>query len=112
MENIFGIFVTVCGIYCLYGYYLAKVKKEIAKSILLPKDVDAKDCKDLEGYCREVRLPLLVLGTAAAVQGPIDIYQASAGGAGRLSWVMFAILAVALIWFAVTIRKTNKKYFD
>lgn len=112
MENIFGIFVAACGAYCLYGYYLAKVKKEIAKSILLPKGVDVEDCKDLEGYCREVSRPLLVIGIAATAQGLIDLYQTAAGNAGALFLAAFAVLGAALIWFAVTIKKINKKYFD
>ena len=46
MESIFGLFGLGCGLYCLYGYYLLKFKGEICSSILLPKDVNPKKCKD------------------------------------------------------------------
>ena len=55
MESIFGLFGLGCGLYCLYGYYLLKFKGEICSSILLPKDVNPKKCKDFRGYCNEAQ---------------------------------------------------------
>lgn len=111
MNGIFGIFALGCGIYCLYGYYMLKFKKEINKSILLPKDVDVKKCKDLEGYCREAQYPILILGVVTVLYGASDIYNGYVGGADTFFFVMLVLLFAALVLFVVLIRKCNKKYF-
>lgn len=111
MNGIFGILALGCGIYCLYGYYMLKFKKEINKSILLPKDVDVKKCKDLEGYCKEAQYPILLLGVVTTLYGASDLYNSYVGGADMLFIVMLVLLFVALVAFVVLIRKCNKKYF-
>ena len=112
MEMFFGIFAAGCGIYCLYGYYLARFKKQAAARILLPKDVDVKNCKDLEGYCRETSRPLLILGIVTTLYGASDIYNTKAGGAGTLFLVMMCALFITVIVFVMKVRKINKKYFE
>lgn len=111
MEMFFGIFAAGCGIYCLYGYYMARFKKQAAAKILLPKDVDVRNCKDLEGYCRETSLPLLLLGTVTTLYGVSDIYNTKVGGADTLFLIMMAALFITLVVFVVMVRKINKKYF-
>ena len=44
LDGFFGAIALGAGIYCLYGYYMLKVKKEIVKTILLPKSVNEKSC--------------------------------------------------------------------
>ena len=75
MESIFGLFGLGCGLYCLYGYYLLKFKGEICSSILLPKDVNPKKCKDFRGYCNEAQWPLLILGVIGTLYGAVDLYN-------------------------------------
>lgn len=111
MESFFGIFAVACGAYCLYGYYMIRVKKEITKSILLPKDVNVNKCKDLEGYCRETRTPLLILGIVVMLYGAVDIYNTTKGGADLLFFIMMGVLFVTLAGFMVIVRRCNKKYF-
>ncbi len=111
MESIFGIIIAACGVYCLYGFYLVKIKRELPKGILLPKDMDVKKCRDLEGYCREVQTPLLILGIVAVAQGIADIYNTSVGGIDSVYFALFIIFVIILPWFAVRVRKMNKKYF-
>ena len=111
MEMFFGIFAVGCGIYCLYGFYMLKFKKQIANKILLPNDTDVKKCKDVEGYCREASLPLLLLGTVTTLYGASDIYNTRMGGLDILFLIMMAALFITLIIFVISIRKINKKYF-
>lgn len=111
MENLFGIIITACGLYCLYGFYVVKVKRELPKGILLPKDTDVKKCRDLEGYCKEAQMPLLLLGIVAVAQGIVDIYNTSVGGIDTVYFALFIISIAVLLWFAVKIRNMNKKYF-
>lgn len=111
MESIFGLFGVGCGLYCLYGYYLLKFKGEICSTILLPKDVSPKKCKDFRGYCNEAQWPLLILGVIATLYGAVDLYNVYVGGMDTLFLVMMALLFVALVFYVIRIRKINQKYF-
>ncbi len=111
MEGLFGIVGIGCGLYCLYGYYLLKFKGEISSSILLPKDVNPKKCKDFRGYCQEAQWPLLILGVIATLYGAVDLYNVYVGGVDLLFLIMMGLLFVALVIYVILIRKINRKYF-
>lgn len=111
VDGLLGLFALMCGIYCLYGYYMLKVKGQIVTTILLPKGVDVKKCKDYKAYCKEAELPLLILGVTVVLYGASDLYNTYVGGAGVLFLVMLGLMLAALIYFAVQVRKINKKYF-
>lgn len=111
INGIFGIVGLVCGVYCLYAFYLLKFKKEINTTILLPKDARLKKCKDIDGYCREMSAPLLFLGVIVTIYGGVDLYGSYAKDVGIIFIIMFALVWVALFWFFIAVRKCNKKYF-
>ena len=111
IEGIFGIFAVACGLYCLYGYVMIKTKKKVNRTILLPKDVDVKKCKDLDAYCKEASLPLLVLGLSTTLYGVSDLYNTYVGGADKLFTVILILFFVALVFFIIRVRKCNQKYF-
>ena len=111
LEGIFGILAIGCGIYCLYGYFMMKTKKEVNRTILLPKDVNIKKCKDLDGYCKETSLPLLLLGVVTTLYGVSDLYNTYVGGADKLFIAMLVIFFATLVLFIVRVRKCNRKYF-
>lgn len=111
IDGIFGIIALGCGVYCLYGYYMLKTRHEIKNSILLPKDVNVKKCKDLEGYCREAGKPLLALGIVTSLYGFSDLYNTYVGGADIVFLVMMALMFIMLVIFVIQVRKYNKKYF-
>lgn len=111
MFGLFGLFGVGCGLYCLYGYYLLKFKHEIKKNILLPKDVNVYKCNDLEGYCKETQLPLLLLGITAILYGGSDLINTYVTPMDEVFMVMFVALIIVLFYFLARIRKCNKKYF-
>ena len=111
LDGFFGAIALGAGIYCLYGYYMLKVKKEIVKTILLPKGVNEKSCKDLEGYCRDVGKPLLALGIILLLDGCVDLYGCCISSVGILYVIMTAVLCVMLVVFMLKLRKYNQKYF-
>lgn len=90
---------------------MLKTKREIQSTILLPKDVNVKKCKDLEGYCREAGKPLLGLGIVTSLYGISDLYNTYVGGADIIFLVMMALMFIMLVVFTVQVRKYNKKYF-
>lgn len=111
LDGFFGAIALGAGIYCLYGYYMLKVKKEIVKTILLPKGVNEKSCKDLEEYCRDVGKPLLALGITLLLDGCVDLYDSYISSVGILYVIMTAVLCMMLVVFMLKLRKYNQKYF-
>lgn len=111
INGILGLLALACGLYCLYACYLLKVKREICTSVLLSKDMNVKNCKDLKGYCEEAVKPLLLLGIVITLYGGVDVFNTYVGGADVLFLIMLIILLPTLILYAVMIKKINKKYF-
>lgn len=111
MDGVFGVFGLGCGIYCLYSFYMLRFKHEVNRTILLPKDVNIKKCKDLEGYCREAQTPLLLLGIVATLYGASDLYNTYIGNARMVFDIFMFLTVIALIIYAVMIKKINNKYF-
>lgn len=111
MESLFGILTLGCGLYCLYGFYMLKFKGEINRTILLPKNIDAKRCKDLKGYCQEVQTPLLVLGIVTTLYGAVDLYNTYVGGVDILFLSLMGALVITLFVYVILIRRINQKYF-
>ena len=111
MEGVFGVIGLGLGLYCLYGCYMLRFKHEINRTILLPKNVNIKKCKDLDGYCKEALPPRLILGIAATLYGASDLYNTYIGEAKTVFYVFMTITIVALVIYAVMIKKINNKYF-
>lgn len=111
IDGILGFLILGCGLYCLYAFFMLRFKKEINRTILLPKDTDIKKCKDLEGYCKEAQAPVLLLGVVTTLYGCVDVYNTIVGKIGTLFMIMFAAVIPVLLIYAVMIKKINRKYF-
>lgn len=112
MDAIFGIFSLGCGLYALYSYYLLKFKKEINGSMLLPKGVDVRNCKDIKGYCVDAQKPLLPLGIVVTLCGAVDLFNTYFGGVDVLFFFMMGAVLVVVVFYSIRIKKINQKYFD
>lgn len=111
LDGIFGIIGVGCGLYCLYGFYMLRFKGEIVQSLFLPKDVNAKKCSDLKGYCSAAQVPVLVLGMVVLAYGAVDLCNTYVRDVTEVLAVMIVLVFVSLIFFALRIKKINKKYF-
>lgn len=112
VNVLFGLFTVGIALYFFYGYYMAKYKQEILESLFLPKGVEPRKCKDREGYCKEIQLPILVLAIVAMLSGIIDLYCAWVANLPQLVLGMIVVVFIVLIFYSVYIKKVNKKYFD
>ncbi|MDR1800465.1 MAG: hypothetical protein LBQ95_01270 [Lachnospiraceae bacterium] len=112
MDSIFGIIGLICGVYCLYGYYLVQFKKQVPLGILLPKGTDIKSCDDLEGYRKTVSLPLLIFGLLVVAYGATDLIYTYTGQGKIIFFVFLGLSTVGVVLFVIFIRKINKKYFN
>lgn len=111
-DTIWGIVGVVCGIYCIAGWYRMLHNGAVCTSVLLPKDVDIRQCKNLEEYKKKAAPKLLVLGLVLFVIGIVDFITTYTDTRTTVGvWIALGILIVVLIWFAVTTAKLRKKYF-
>lgn len=111
MGSLFAVVGIGAGAYCLYAYFMMRTKREINKTVLLPKDVDVKKCKDIDGYIKDTSLPLLILAISVLTYGLAEAVNEYVRNVGSLLFIILALVAIVLIWFAVVVKKANKKYF-
>lgn len=112
MDSIWGLIALACGLYCLAGYWKMVKHGEIFKSILLPREVNLKDCKDIRRYRKEAAPKVLVLGLVVILWGICDLMCTSMGIDNiYVFWISFVIVFVAIIWFGITTSNLRKKYF-
>lgn len=108
---IMDVIIALFGVYLLYVYYLMKFKGEIKESILLPKGVSIKKCKDVAGYISEMAPRVLAYGIIVTLNGAagiiMDVYHTLRG----IYPVMMVIFAVGTVWFVWQMKKVMKKYW-
>lgn len=111
MGGIFGILGVACGVYILYALFKLKKTGEITGSILLPKDVDPKKCKDKEAYIKAVTPKMAALGIVTLIYGLADLCNTYVRPIGNFFWAVLIAVFAVLIWFATSVSKLNKTYF-
>lgn len=111
MGGIFGILGVGCGIYIFYALYKLKTNGDITSSILLPKDVNPKSCKDKEGYIKAVTPKMAILGASTILYGLMDLCESFVMSTGYFFWIVLVLVLAVLVWFSVTISRLNKTYF-
>lgn len=111
MGGIFGILGVGCGLYIFYALYKLKSTGDITSSILLPKDVNPKTCKDKDGYIKAVAPKMAILGISTIIYGLMDLCETFVMSTGNFFWIVLVLVFVVLIWFSVTVFKLNKTYF-
>ncbi|MDO5540983.1 MAG: hypothetical protein Q4F83_13115 [Eubacteriales bacterium] len=111
MFSIMDIIIILSGLYLLYTYYLMKFKGEVKESILLPKDLPLKKCKDISAYISEMSPKVLIYGAVVVLCGVVglveDVYHV-------LGWIYLAAILVFVVvsaWFIVQAKNAVKKYW-
>lgn len=107
MSGFFGFIGIACGAYVLYALFMMKSSGEINTTILLPKTIDPKKCKDKKAYINAVSPKMIILGVASLVYGIVD----TCGVSGYVFYAVIGIFLVVVCWFAYTVLRLNKKYF-
>ncbi len=100
------------GLYMLYGYYLLMAKDEIKEGILISRMSDAKKCKDIKGFKKEMGPKVLIFALAAIASGAIGLIQDYVTKLPTQVYLVcyFAFFA-AIVWFAMAAKRIEKKYF-
>lgn len=113
MFGIMDLIVVGGGIYVLYQYVIMVTSRQLKSSLLLPKDLNIKKCRDVEGYINYVGLKQLIFGIVALVCGIIGLIQDYTQTFGTI-WYMGAIVVflVVAIWYSMAIKTAIKLYWD
>lgn len=111
MLEFFGYITLFFGLYCLYSYYKARIKRDLDGFVLLPKDVDGNKMPNKDEFIRRTSTPLLVLALIITISGIIDIYSTATGRFEDLNMILYFVTVAALIWFFLLWRKWQKEFF-
>ncbi|MBU9728718.1 hypothetical protein [Diplocloster modestus] len=114
MDSMFvllDVIVFGCGIYCLYAWYLMKVKGEVKTGFLVSKDVDMKKCKDLPGYLAYMGPRTLIFALFTTVYGGICLINDFVLQIGSAIFIGMIVFFAALVWFALCTRKAMKTFW-
>lgn len=111
MFSFLDLIILISGIYVLYAFYLLKFKGEIKESLLLPKGLSAKNCKDKAAYIAEVSPKLLLFGIAITICGALGIAEDQWQFLGNYYLIVMAVFLAIIVWFGIVISKAAKKYW-
>ena len=88
--GLMDIIILGCGLYIMYAYYLLMAKNEIKTGVLISQKV----------------------GLTAVISGGIGLYQDYVAPVNTYLYVGFFVLFfIVMIWFVVSIRKSEKLFW-
>ncbi len=112
MFSFIDIVVVGCGLYVIYLYIEMKKTGKIRESMLLPKGLDVKKCKDVDGYIRQIGPKQLILGIIALLCGVAGLLQ---DFTGILNYYVYlatlVVFFVYAVWYTVFMKKVIKKFW-
>lgn len=125
MNLFFGLITAGCGVYCLYQW--GKIKSSGAVpdgSMILPRGSTMDQCLDEEEFLKEIMPRLMLFGVLILFFGLLtlaDVYfglfdlwlaELSVGMRLLVLELITCILPLgAVIWFAVSLRRVQKRLF-
>lgn len=112
MTSLMDIIIIAAGAYLLYGWFQLRFLNIITPGIMIPKDMNQSQCKDLEGFKRYMGLRTLITGLCSVASGLLGILSAYVVKINPIFyWVMYFLFFAVLIWFMVASKKAQKMYF-
>ena len=112
MFSFIDIVVVGCGLYVIYLYIEMRNTGKIRESMLLPKGLDVKKCKDADGYIRQAGPKQLVLGIIALLCGVAGLLQDFTGILNYYVYLATLVVFFAYaVWYTVFMKKLIKKFW-
>lgn len=106
------VMIVGCGIYIIYLYAMMVKTREIKESILMPKGLEGKKCKDPDGYIRFIGVKQLLFGIIAVISGGIGLAQDLTSAVGLpVYMVMVVVFLGYIVWYCVQIKKAEKLFW-
>ena len=109
---IMDMLISAAGVYVVVQYIMMIKSGKVQQNMLLPKDVDAKKCKDPAGYIKYIGSRQLVFGLAAVLCGVLGLIQdVTKASYGIVSMIGTVIFLVCTVWYAAGMRKAMAEYW-
>ena len=125
MDLIFGLIMTGCGIYCLYSWGKIRATGKVPDgAMILPVGHSEGDCLDLQEYLSHIMPKFLILSILVTLFGCVtlgnayfsilDVWTAAMTPGMRLLVLELVTCFIPLgvvIWFAICLRRAQKRFF-
>lgn len=109
MFSLIDFVIAGCGLYVIYLYVDMKRTGKIRESMLLPKGLNVKRCKDVDGYIRMAGSKQLILGILALASGLVGLLQDFQGINSYVYMAVLFLFFIYAIWYTVYMKKVIKK---
>ncbi|MCD7818027.1 MAG: hypothetical protein LUH07_03105 [Lachnospiraceae bacterium] len=112
LYTIIDIVVAACGIYVIVQYILMVRTHQLRQNMLLPKDLQIKRCKDVDGYIKAVGSKQLVFGISGTVCGVVSLLQDVYGYYNVfVSMGVMALFIILCVWYGRASGKAIKEFW-
>lgn len=109
--SLVDLFISLAGAYLIYSAIIMKRKGEFNESLLWNKNTEKKRCKDKEGFIRFFFPHMLGVGVIIFADGIISYLGDRMSHLRYLQNITLVIAFIAVIWYAMALRKAMKEYF-
>lgn len=100
------------GLYVIYQYIKMIHSRKLETSALLPKEIDPKKCKDVEGYIQYIGPKMLTFGIVATLCGLLGLIQDYTQKIGYPVYLAgMAVFVAAAVWYSIAIKKALKEFW-
>lgn len=110
--GVMDLLITLCGAYVIYQYIIMASSHTIRQNMLMPKDLDVKKCKDVEGYIRFIGVRQIGFGATAVICGIIGLVQDFMGVYNMpVSIGSIIVFLLFCIWYGKAMMDAQKKFW-
>ena len=110
MDLLLDMFMAFFGSYLMYAAVNMKRTGEIAKGVIVGKNVDLAKATDIPGFIRYMYGKTLAIGFCALVCGLVGVYNDLYGGLLMLQLIMAVFFFAVVIVFGFFMVKAQKKF--
>lgn len=112
MFSLMDILVAGCGLYAIYLYIDMIRTGTVKESMLLPRGLNMKKCKDSGEFIRQLAPRQLILGIFAVVCGGVGLLQDYTRTVGPAVYMTVLVLFFAYaVWYTVSVKKLIRKFW-
>ncbi len=109
---IIDLLVIVCGIYIIVQYIMMTRSGTIRQNMLMPRDLQIKKCKDVDGFIQAVAGKQLILGISALICGAVGVIEDSRTSPNVvISFIIMVVFVVLCFWYGFASKKAIEEFW-
>ena len=110
MDLMLDMFMAFFGGYLVYAAVKMKQTGELAKGIIVSKDLDLSRARDIPGYIRYMYGKTVAMGLCALACGVTGVLTDLYGGLTAIQLVMSVVFFIVVVVFGVITSKAQKQF--